>query len=36
MYTRGKPQGDAKAFIEFCLSPAGQAIATEVGYFPVK
>lgn len=36
MYTRGKPQGDAKAFIEFCLSPEGQAIATQVGYFPVK
>ena len=36
MYTRGKPQGDAKAFIEYCLSPEGQAIATQVGYFPVR
>jgi phosphate transport system substrate-binding protein len=36
LYTRGKPQGDAKAFIEFCLSAEGQAIATQVGYFPVK
>ena len=36
VYTRGKPQGDAKAFIEYCLSPEGQAIATQVGYFPVK
>jgi phosphate transport system substrate-binding protein len=36
MYTRGKPQGAAKAFIEFCLSAEGQAIATQVGYFPVK
>ncbi|MGB8933067.1 MAG: phosphate ABC transporter substrate-binding protein [Anaeromyxobacteraceae bacterium] len=36
MYTRGKPQGDAKAFIEYCLSPAGQAVVTQVGYFPVK
>ncbi len=36
MYTRGKPQGDAKAFIEYCLSPAGQAVVGQVGYFPVK
>jgi phosphate transport system substrate-binding protein len=36
MYTRGKPQGVARDFMDFCLSPAGQAIATEVGYFPVK
>jgi len=36
MYTRGRPQGDAKAFIEYCLSPAGQAIVVEVGYFPVR
>ncbi len=36
MYTRGKPAGDAKEFIDFCLSPAGQAIVTQVGYFPIK
>jgi phosphate transport system substrate-binding protein len=36
MYTRGKPQGDAKAFVEYCLSPDGQAVVTQVGYFPVK
>ena len=36
MYTRGKPGGEAAAFIEFCLSQAGQEIATKVGYFPVK
>jgi phosphate transport system substrate-binding protein len=36
MYTRGKPQGDAKAFIEYCLSPEGQAVVTQVGYFPAK
>ncbi len=36
MYTRGKPAGEAAAFIAFCLSPAGQAIVTKVGYFPVK
>jgi len=36
MYTRGKPSGEAKEFIEFCLSAEGQAIVTQVGYFPVK
>jgi phosphate transport system substrate-binding protein len=36
MYTRGAPSGEAKEFMDFCLSPAGQAIVTEVGYFPVK
>ncbi len=36
MYTRGKPTGEAKEFIDFCLSPAGQAIVTQVGYFPIK
>lgn len=36
MYTRGKPSGEAKDFIDFCLSPEGQAIVTQVGYFPIK
>jgi len=36
MYTRGSPSGDTKAFIDFCLSPAGQAIVTQVGYYPIK
>lgn len=36
MYTRGKPQGEAKEFIDFCLAPAGQTIVTQVGYFPIK
>jgi len=36
MYTRGKAGGDAKDFIDFCLSAEGQAIVTQVGYFPVK
>jgi phosphate transport system substrate-binding protein len=36
MYTRGSPAGEAKAFIEYCLSAEGQAIVTKVGYFPVK
>lgn len=36
MYTRAKPTGEAKQFIDWCLSPEGQAIVTQVGYFPVK
>jgi phosphate transport system substrate-binding protein len=36
MYTRAAPSGEIKEFIDFCLSPAGQAIVGKVGYFPVK
>lgn len=36
MYTRGAPQGDAKAFIDWILSPEGQALVEKVGYFPLK
>jgi phosphate transport system substrate-binding protein len=36
MYTRGKPSGEAKDFMDYCLSSAGQAIVTQVGYFPIK
>lgn len=35
-YLRNAPAGEAKAFIDFCLSPEGQAIVTKVGYFPLK
>ncbi|WP_164002713.1 phosphate ABC transporter substrate-binding protein [Pyxidicoccus caerfyrddinensis] len=35
-YTRGEPSGRAKTFIDFTLSPEGQAIVTKVGYFPLK
>jgi phosphate transport system substrate-binding protein len=35
-YTRNKPAGEVKAFVDFALSPEGQAIVTQVGYFPVK
>jgi phosphate transport system substrate-binding protein len=35
-YLRNKPAGEVKAFIDFALSPEGQAIVTKVGYFPVK
>jgi len=36
MYTRATPAGEAKQFIDWCLSPEGQAIVTQVGYFPIK
>ncbi len=36
MYTRAAPKGEAKDFIDFCLSPAGQAIVAQVGYFPIR
>jgi phosphate transport system substrate-binding protein len=36
MYTRGDPTGEAKAFLDFCLSKEGQSIVATVGYYPVK
>jgi phosphate transport system substrate-binding protein len=35
-YLRARPTGDAKAFIDYALSPEGQKLVTEVGYFPLK
>ena len=35
-YTRNKPSGDTKAFIDWVLGAEGQAIVTKVGYFPVN
>lgn len=35
-YTLGKPQGEIRRFIDFALSPRGQAIVHEVGYTPLK
>jgi phosphate transport system substrate-binding protein len=35
-YTRGEPEGEAKAFVDFTLSGKGQAIASAVGFVPVK
>jgi phosphate transport system substrate-binding protein len=35
-YTNGDPTGLAKTFVEFTLSPAGQKIAAEVGFVPIK
>lgn len=36
MYTRSKPTGEVKNFIDWVLSPEGQSIVTKVGYFPVR
>jgi phosphate transport system substrate-binding protein len=36
MYTRSKPEGEVKNFIDWTLSDEGQAIVAKVGYFPVK
>lgn len=35
-YTRKAPEGATKAFIDFVLSPDGQQIVTQVGYFPTS
>ncbi len=35
-YTNGEPGGVAKEFVDFTLSPAGQKIALQVGFVPVK
>jgi len=36
LYLRANPSGDAKSFIDWCLTAEGQDIVTKVGYFPVK
>jgi phosphate transport system substrate-binding protein len=35
-YVRGEPSAPLQQFIDFALSPEGQQIVTQVGYFPVK
>ena len=35
-YTRTKPSGDVKKFVDWVLSKEGQELVTKVGYFPVK
>ncbi|MCI0330956.1 MAG: phosphate ABC transporter substrate-binding protein [candidate division Zixibacteria bacterium] len=35
-YFRTKPAGDIKKLVDWVLSPEGQAVVSEVGYFPVK
>lgn len=36
IYLRNKPSGNIKKFIDWILSPEGQKVVTEVGYYPVK
>ncbi len=35
-YTRTKPSGKVKLFVDWVLSDEGQSIISEVGYFPVR
>jgi phosphate transport system substrate-binding protein len=35
-YTNGEPTGEAKSFLDFTLSPAGQKIVETVGFAPLK
>jgi len=35
-YLREKPSGNAKKFIDWVISSAGQKVVTEVGYYPLK
>ena len=36
MYLKSRPTGATKAYIDWILSPEGQKVISEVGYFPVK
>jgi phosphate transport system substrate-binding protein len=36
MYLRSRPTGDTKAYVDWILSPEGQNVVTEVGYFKLK
>lgn len=36
MYTAGEPGGAVRAYLDWILSPAAQAIVTELGFVPVK
>lgn len=36
LYTPGEPKGDAKGVVDFMLSPAGQKLADETGFVPLK
>ena len=35
-YTNGPATGEAEAFLNFTISPAGQKIVQEVGFAPLK
>jgi phosphate transport system substrate-binding protein len=36
MYLRNRPTGETKKYIDWILSPEGQMVVTEVGYFPYR
>lgn len=36
MYTVKKPEGAVKKFVDWILSPEGQKVVSEVGYFPIR
>jgi phosphate transport system substrate-binding protein len=36
VYTIGEPSGETKRYMDWILSPAGQAIVQAVGYVPLK
>lgn len=36
MYTRNRPTGALKKFVDWVLSPEGQTVVTKVGYFPIR
>jgi phosphate transport system substrate-binding protein len=36
MYVLKRPEGDMKKFIDWVLSKEGQAVVSDVGYFPLK
>jgi phosphate transport system substrate-binding protein len=36
MYLKSRPTGALKQYIDWTLSPEGQAVVAEVGFFPVK
>jgi phosphate transport system substrate-binding protein len=35
-YLNQKPEGSVKKFIDWVISPAGQKVVSEVGYYPIK
>lgn len=36
MYTRNRPSGDIKKFIDWTLGPEGQRLVTDLGYFSLR
>ena len=36
LYLNGEPQGTVKQFIDFCLSPEGQAVVKDTGYVAIQ